>query len=116
VDDDEDSRVLLSAVLGQSEAQVKTAASVAQALELLGAETFELLISDIEMPQTDGYDLIRAYANTAHGAFLLSPLPRYARAEDRVRAIRAGYDMHIPKPVESHELLTVAARLIKRNN
>jgi PAS domain S-box-containing protein len=117
VDDDEDTRVLLSAVLRQTEAQVKTAASVAQALELLEAESFTLLISDIEMPHSDGYDLIRAVRRMPPTAGIPAiAVTAYARAEDRVRAIRAGYDMHIPKPVESHELLTVAARLIKRNN
>lgn len=117
VDDDEDTRVLLSAVLAQTSAQVKTADSVAQALDLLEAESFGLLISDIEMPQTDGYDLIRAVRRKPQtGRIPAIAVTAYARAEDRVRAIRAGYDMHIPKPVESHELLTVAARLIKRNN
>jgi CheY-like chemotaxis protein len=117
VDDDEDTRVLLSAVLRQTEAQVKTAASVAQALELLEAESFTLLISDIEMPHSDGYDLIRAVRRMPPTAGIPAiAVTAYARAEDRVRAIRAGYDMHIPKPVESHELLTVVARLIKRNN
>ncbi|HEX8638786.1 MAG TPA: ATP-binding protein, partial [Pyrinomonadaceae bacterium] len=117
VDDDQDTRVLLSAVLAQTSAQVKTAGSVSQALELLEAETFALLISDIEMPQTDGYDLIRAVRRMPQTVRIPAiAVTAYARAEDRVRAIRAGYDMHIPKPVESHELLTVAARLVKRNN
>jgi CheY-like chemotaxis protein len=117
VDDDEDTRVLLSAVLSQTAAQVKTAASVPQALKLLEAELFALLISDIEMPQTDGYDLIRSVRRMSQ----LERIPAiavtaYARAEDRARAISAGYDMHISKPVESQELLTVAASLVKRNN
>jgi CheY-like chemotaxis protein len=75
------------------------------------------LISDIGMPGGDGYELMRRVR--AHGDGRVSriraiALTAYARTEDRLRALRAGYQMHVPKPVDEEELTTVIAALTDR--
>jgi PAS domain S-box-containing protein len=117
VDDDEDTRILLSMLLEQSSAAVKTASSVSEALEFLEAEAFDLLISDIEMPQQDGYDLIKFVRSMPQKRNIPAiAVTAYARNEDRLRAISYGYDMHVPKPVESAELLTIIESLVGRKS
>jgi CheY-like chemotaxis protein len=96
-----------------------TAASAQEALEAIERERPDLLISDIGMPGEDGYELIRkvrALPVGRGGKIPAIALTAYARTEDRLRALRAGYQMHISKPVELAELIAVIASLIKRNN
>jgi CheY-like chemotaxis protein len=96
---------------------VKTAGSVREALEQLGRFRPAVLISDIGMPGEDGYELIRRVRELPAGQGGNIPavaLTAYARAEDRLRALRAGYQMHVPKPVELAELVAVAASLVQR--
>jgi CheY-like chemotaxis protein len=94
---------------------VSTAASAAEALRLLLAERPELLVSDIGMPGEDGYALInrvRALSPEEGGTLAAVALTAYARVEDRTRALTAGFDMHVSKPVEPDELLSALANLI----
>jgi PAS domain S-box-containing protein len=118
VDDEPDTRELLKAGLGQCGAEVTAVGSAAEALEAIAAAVPDLLISDIGMPEKDGYDLIRRVRELPAGNGGKVPaiaLTAYARAEDRMQALRAGYQMHVPKPVELAELVAVAASLVRRD-
>ncbi|HKE06117.1 MAG TPA: PAS domain S-box protein [Blastocatellia bacterium] len=119
VDDDEDARDVLSAVLGNYGAEVMTAVSAAQALDILATEKWDVLVSDINMPGMDGYELIRrvrAMKPEKGGRIPAVALTAYARAEDRVQALQAGYQTHVPKPIEPAELEVVVATLAKNFN
>jgi CheY-like chemotaxis protein len=100
-------------------ATVRVAGSAAEALKALAEEVPDILISDIGMPNVDGYDLIRqvrtlqAEAGRRVAAIALTA---YTRVEDRLHALRAGYDMHVPKPVELTELCAVAVSLTRRKH
>ncbi|HYO58570.1 ATP-binding protein [Archangium sp.] len=118
VDDEKDSRELVATMLQEGKARVSTAASAAQALELLNREPPELLISDIGMPEMDGYALIREVRNRTPeqgGRVPSVALTAYARQEDRAAALQAGFDSHVTKPLEAAELLWVAASLLRRS-
>ncbi|HWQ36142.1 MAG TPA: response regulator [Blastocatellia bacterium] len=117
VDDEADSRKLLSTILSQSEARVETAESAAEAIRLMEAWQPEVLISDISMPVMDGFELIQQLRQ--HNREQISHIPAialtaYARAEDRIRALAAGYQMHLAKPVEPDELVVTIASLTGR--
>ena len=117
VDDEPDTRDLLKAGLGRCGAEVTAAASVAEALEAMQTAAPDLLISDIGMPEEDGYEMIRrvrALPDESGGRVPAIALTAYARVEDRMHALRAGYQMHVPKPVELAELVAVAASLVQR--
>ncbi|HEX8190810.1 MAG TPA: hybrid sensor histidine kinase/response regulator, partial [Pyrinomonadaceae bacterium] len=117
VDDEPDTREMLKAGLGQCGAEVWAAASAAEALEAIEKSAPDLLISDIGMPDEDGYELMRRVRKLPPGAGGRVPaiaLTAYARVEDRMHALRAGYQMHVPKPVELAELAAVAASLARR--
>lgn len=114
VDDERDARHLLTTVLTQSGARVTAVATVADALEKLQLIKPDLLVSDIEMPNEDGYSLIRKVRLLEKAQGGLTPaiaLTAHARFADRMRALTAGYQMHLPKPVEPVELVTVIANL-----
>jgi CheY-like chemotaxis protein len=118
VDDEEDARELLAAGLGQCGAEVVTASSAPEALEALAGGKFGVLVSDIGMPGEDGYELIRkvrALPSESGGRTPAVALTAYARAEDRLRAMRAGFEMHVSKPVELTELVVVVANLARRS-
>jgi signal transduction histidine kinase len=117
VDDETDSRDLITAVLMQSGAEVQGCETVSEALAAIQAWRPDLLISDIGMPGVDGYELIRrirALPAERGGRVPAVALTAYARTEDRMQALRSGYQMHVPKPVEMAELVAVAASLIRR--
>jgi CheY-like chemotaxis protein len=119
VDDEPDTRELLKAGLGQCGAVVSVVKSAAGALEAIAADLPDLLISDIGMPDEDGYELIRRVRQLpaeSGGKLPAIALTAYARVEDRMHALRAGYQMHVPKPVELAELVAVAASLVKRGD
>jgi PAS domain S-box-containing protein len=119
VDDEPDTRELLKVGLGQCGAEVTAAGSAAEALEAIVAAVPDLLISDIGMPGEDGYELIRRVRELpaeSGGKVPAIALTAYARVEDRMQALRAGYQMHVPKPVELAELVAVAASLIQRGS
>lgn len=118
VDDEADTRELLRQGLEYCGAKVKGAGSVAEALAALATEVPDILISDIGMPGWDGYELIRCVRElpaSKGGKVAAIALTAYTRVEDRLHALRAGYDMHVPKPVELAELVAVAASVARRN-
>jgi PAS domain S-box-containing protein len=116
VDDEADMRELLRTVLSKCGAEVSLAASVSEALEIFRQSGADLLISDIGMPQEDGYELIKRIRELPEGRDVPAvALTAYARAEDRLRTLRSGYQMHVAKPVELAELVAVVASLVKRH-
>ena len=117
VDDEADSRELLNLVLGSCGAEVTLASSAAEAFRLIQHERFDVLISDIGMPEEDGFSLIikiRELSIEKGGSLPAVALTAYARAEDRIQALRSGFQMHIAKPVEPSELVVVVANLAGR--
>jgi len=117
VDDESDTRELLKQGLEFCGAIVTLAASATEALEELNKTKLDVLISDIGMPGEDGYDLIkqvRMLPLESGGRIPAIALTAYTRVEDRLHALRSGYHMHVPKPVELAELVAVAASLVRR--
>lgn len=116
VDDEPDTRELLKVGLENCGAEVIVASSAAEALRAINGKAPDVLISDIGMPEADGYDLIRRVRAliTEGGRVPAIALTAYARVEDRLKALRSGYQMHVPKPVELAELITVVDSLVKR--
>ena len=117
VDDQPDARELLGMVLARAGAEVSTAASAAEALELLQTGEVDVLVSDIGMPSADGYALIGRLREMTEARARRPPavaLTAYASEEDRRRALAAGFDAHLPKPVEPAELISVIAGLVAR--
>jgi CheY-like chemotaxis protein len=103
---------LVKRLLEDCHAQVTAAASAAEAIEILREKHFDVMVSDIGMPNEDGYALIRrvrALGKENGGDIPAIALTAYARAEDRVKAIGAGFQLHIAKPVEPIELITMVA-------
>jgi PAS domain S-box-containing protein len=119
VDDESSARELVAEILRQHGANVKKADSAAAAFDLITSleRTPDLLVSDISMPDEDGYMLIRKIRSLPRdkgGAIPALALTAFGRMEDRVRALNAGFQMHLPKPVEPAELALVAANLTNR--
>ncbi len=117
VDDEPDTRELLKQGLEYCGATVRVAGSAAEALDELNTSSPDVLISDIGMPGADGYDLIREVRKlpmARGGKIAAIALTAYTRIEDRLQSLRAGYDMHVPKPVELAELVAVAASVARR--
>lgn len=110
VDDEADTRELLITLLEQYGARVTAVASVAEALERLEQLQPDVLLSDIGMPDEDGYSLIRRVRGLSREQGGQTPaiaLTAYARTEDRIRALEAGFQTHIAKPLEPAELVAV---------
>jgi CheY-like chemotaxis protein len=119
VDDEPDSNEAVQAVLSRAGAEVRVAGSAAQALEILGRWRPDVLVSDIGMPIEDGYSLIarvRALRPEAAGRVPALALTAYARTEDRVRALEAGFQMHVAKPADPSELVAAVASLAGRHD
>jgi PAS domain S-box-containing protein len=117
VDDEEDAREMLRILLRNCGLRVSVASSASEGLRLLRSERPEVLVSDIGMPGEDGYTLlqkVRALTPEEGGRTPAVALTAYSRAEDRTRALRAGFNMHLPKPVEPAELLLVLASVTGR--
>ena len=117
VEDDVDALDVITMELTDHGARVTAAKSAPEALELLDDSHFDLLISDIGLSGTDGYKLIKEIRSRKNGNDENVPaiaLTAYARTQDRIRAIAAGYNTHIAKPVETHELVTVVKCLTGR--
>ncbi len=116
VDDEADARDLVATVLRAQGAEVTTASSAEQALELLSKTSPMVLLSDIGMPETDGYALIRrvrTMIGTKGAEIAAIALTAYAREEDRRRALEAGFQTYVAKPVEPAELVRVVAALVQ---
>lgn len=103
VDDDKDARRLIKTVLEQCEAIVTTATRAREGLEALQRIRPHVIISNLGMPEEDGYSLVeqvRALPPEYGGQTPAAALTAYARVEDRMRALRSGFQMHLPKPIE----------------
>ncbi len=114
VEDGPDSRDLVTTVLAASGAEVAAAADVEEALRLLQTRDFDAIVSDIGLPERDGY----AFRETVRASPIFAKIPAaaltaYARAEDRQRAFAVGYQMHVPKPVDPAELVAIVANLAR---
>lgn len=117
VDDEADTRELIREVLKECGAEVILSRSAAEAFAALEEHKPDILISDLGMPEEDGYSLItkiRALPAERGGHIPAAALTAYARAEDRMRVLRSGFQFHLPKPVDSAELVTVIASLAGR--
>lgn len=117
VDDEPDARFLLSTILEQCGAVIHTCESADEALGQIGIFQPDVLVSDIGLPGVDGYSLIRRVREAEAGTGKRLPaiaLTAFARTEDRLHALAAGYNMHVPKPVEPAELLLVIVSLVEQ--
>ncbi len=114
VDDEFDTREFLITALEQYGAQVFAAASTAEAIAVIQESQPEILLSDIGMPGEDGYTLIRQIRSLPPeqgGQIPAAALTAYTRTEDRILAIAAGFQMHIPKPIDPRHLIEVVGQL-----
>jgi PAS domain S-box-containing protein len=117
VDDDADALMLIAELLEAAGARVRTAASADDALRIVEADPPQVLITDLGMPRVDGFQLldrIRAHRNPLVRRVPAAALTAYARSEDRVRALRSGFQIHLAKPIDPTELVTAVAALAKR--
>lgn len=117
VEDHEDTRETLRVLLEEHGAQIRAVSSAAEAFACFREWRPDLLISDVGLPGEDGYAFLQRIRALPAGEGGLTPaiaLTAYARAEDRAKALRAGFDMHVPKPVEEVELLAVLAAATER--
>jgi CheY-like chemotaxis protein len=118
VDDEPETLALLEFVIGQCDARVTTAERARDALAALEREPFDVLVSDVAMPEEDGHTFIRkvrTLRSNQGGRIPALALTAYARSEDRTAAFRAGFDMHLSKPIDPAELLVVMARLVSNH-
>jgi PAS domain S-box-containing protein len=114
IDDEADAREIIKRLLEACGAHVDTAASAAEGLELFQRNRYHVVLSDIGMPDEDGFSLIRKireFESTSGKRTPAAAFTAFARAEDRIRVLRAGYQMHLAKPVEPVELATAVAAL-----
>jgi CheY-like chemotaxis protein len=112
VDDDQDTCDIVGAVLRLAGAEVRTCLSASQALRAMDAWVPDVLVSDIAMPGEDGYALIRkvrARKVEQGGDVMAVALTAYGRSEDRMKALSAGYQVHVGKPIEASQLVDVVA-------
>ncbi len=119
VEDDEDGRELLEMVLNDYGAVVTAVSSAVAALESLKAGAFDILVSDIGLPSEDGYSLLRRVRELPAdegGRIPAIALTAYASGDDRARALAAGFEAHVTKPVEPQELAAAVAELAARRS
>ncbi|HET9479395.1 MAG TPA: ATP-binding protein, partial [Pyrinomonadaceae bacterium] len=119
VEDDDDSRKLLGTMLKRYGAKVTATKSAAEALEAFSGDLPDILISDIGMPDEDGYEFIhklRALPPEKGGQIPAIALTGYASRKDRERALAAGYQQHMAKPIEQAEMISAIAALILRGD
>jgi PAS domain S-box-containing protein len=114
VDDEDDARELIKRILADCNADVLTAATATEALHLLQHARPDLMVSDLGMPEVDGYgllDRIRALGPARGGDLPAIALTAFARSEDRIKALSSGFLAHISKPVEPNELIAKVAAM-----
>ncbi len=115
VDDEPDARELIKRLLEDFNAEVETAESAHQAIRILKEYKPDILISDIGMPGDDGYEFIRqvrALSPEEGGAIPAIAVTAFARSQDRTRAIMAGFQIHLSKPIEPSELVVIVGSLM----
>jgi CheY-like chemotaxis protein len=119
VDDEDDARELVSRVLSDHGARVTAVSSAAEAWAMITDQSREMrlgaLVIDIGLPEEDGYSLmrrVREWERGHNGKLRAIALTAYGRAQDRVQALMAGFQMHVPKPVEPEELVAVIKSLV----
>jgi signal transduction histidine kinase/CheY-like chemotaxis protein len=118
VDDEPDAREFLAICLEKSGAEVRSVASAAEALDMLKRWHPSVLVADIGMPEEDGYTLIQKIREQEPGGVAQIPavaLTAFAQTEDRSQALSAGYQVHVPKPVEPAELIAIVADLARHS-
>ena len=118
VDDEADARGFICRVLEECHAKVASAASAYEALVKIRKDPPHVLVSDIGMPETDGYELLRRARTLDHANAERMPaiaLTAFARSEDRTRALNAGYSVHLSKPIDPAELLATVASVARRS-
>jgi CheY-like chemotaxis protein len=114
VDDDEDALSLLSQLLANVGASTETATSAAEALEKVRRIRPDVIVSDIGMPNVDGYDLMRRVRRLPASEGGRTPaiaVTAYARPDDAERAFAAGFQRHVPKPIDPGEMVFAVANL-----
>ena len=119
VDDEPDARDLVRFILESSGAVVRAAGSAQEALELFAASRTDVIVSDVGMPNEDGYTLIgkiRELGAARGGDTPAVALTAYARTDDRIRAVRAGFQAHVVKPVQQEELVAIVKSLSTKRN
>jgi signal transduction histidine kinase/ActR/RegA family two-component response regulator len=118
VDDEAEAREIISTVIGRTGAEVKACISASEALLKLSEWRPDVILSDIAMPEEDGYSFIgkvRSLPREKGGETPAAALSAYARDEDRMQALAAGYQMHIAKPIGASQLVTMVAKLAGRD-
>jgi len=114
VEDDFDSSEVVSAILEESGVEVTSAANAELALEVLARQTIDVILSDVGLPGQDGYAFIRTVRSRPGSvAIPAAALTAYAHAEDRRRALEAGFQMHLRKPFDQNELFVVIGNLAR---
>lgn len=116
VDDEADSRELLKIILEKHKAKIETASSAAEAFEKFTKNNFDVLISDIAMPEEDGFSLIekiRALPLKTHRNVPAIAITAYARKKDRLQALSVGFDAYIAKPFDPDELIKVITEIVR---
>lgn len=116
VDDEPDSRELVERILTDRGAEVLVASGAEEALAMLDGVSVDLLLSDVGMPQIDGYELMRRVRRrdaASGGRVPAVALTAFARAEDRARALENGFDDHVPKPIDPSILMAAITRLVR---
>jgi len=111
VDDEADARELLRRLLTEQGCLVTCASSAAEALGLLAGTDCDVMLTDIGMPVTDGYELLRRVRTSGCARLTAIAVTAFARREDRDRALSAGFDGHLPKPVNPAHLMQVLGRI-----
>jgi CheY-like chemotaxis protein len=116
VDDDPDAREMIRVILSAAGAVVLTAESALEALSVIGAQSPDVLISDLAMPGMDGFELIRRVRALAgpQKNMPATALTAFARSEDRARALRCGFANHLAKPIDPVQLIEAVSSLLQR--
>ena len=117
VDDDQDTRELLEWVLKRAGAEVTAVASARGALEAIDSHPPQVLVSDIAMPEEDGYSLVKRLRDRPPergGRIPAVALTAHSMVQDRLLSLRAGFQSHVPKPVVPEELVEVVASVVQQ--
>ena len=115
VEDDDDAREVVTACLERDGFEVRVAPSAAEALQCLASWRPDAIVSDISMPEVNGYEFIRKLRSLPEdqgGRVPALALTAYARLEDAAKAMSSGYQAHVPKPINPKELVAAITRLI----